>query len=57
MKNILFLGSYKYWSVYEIYYFVKRYKYKGDINSYDLGLTHFMKSKFLNVKEKIDVSN
>ena len=29
------------------------YKYKDDINSYDLVLTHFMKSKFLNVKENV----
>lgn len=29
------------------------YKYKGDINSYDLVLTHFMKSIFLNVKENV----
>lgn len=29
------------------------YKYKNDINSYELVLTHFMKSKFINVKEKV----
>ena len=29
------------------------YKYKNDINSYELVLTHFMKSKFINVKENV----
>ena len=29
------------------------YKYKDDINSYELVLTHFMKSKFINVKENV----